>query len=234
MIFFDSQIIHALHNFSKNSPTFTEIMQLSANNDFLNGGLLATLLWFFWFHPANDLRKRREQIVITIYGTLLAIIVGRILTNIIPFRIRPVLNPAMVNFYPDKLAANGLTFETSMPSDHAVMFFALATGFFMISKKVGTLVYLYVTVVICFPRVYLGLHYPSDIEVGAIIGIIIMLLFTIPFINKILKDKTFLFHSKYPGIFYALFFLLTYQIGTMFDSCRELAHFILKVLLHLY
>ena len=142
MFFFDNQIINILHNFSEHSPEFTELMELCSSNYILNGGLLACLLWFFWFQPAKDLIKRREQIVIIIYGTFLAIIVGRILTNIIPFRMRPVLNPAMVNFYPDKLAASGLTFETSMPSDHAVMFFALATGFFLISKKVGTLVYL--------------------------------------------------------------------------------------------
>lgn len=234
MISLDYKIINLLHQFSKTSPAFTDLMQLFSNNDFLNGGLIVSLLWFFWFHNDDDQTHKREQIVIAIIGTLIAIIIGRLLTNILPFRLRPVLNPHLVQFYPNPLVANSMRLETSMPSDHAVMFYALATGIFYISKKIGILAFLYVSVVICFPRVYLGLHYGTDILVGAVIGIITPLLFTFPIINKEIKHNVFLFYSKFPGLFYLLFFLLTYQIGTMFDSSRELMHFLCSDILQLY
>jgi undecaprenyl-diphosphatase len=228
---FDQQIIHQLYPFNQHSPFFTSLMELWANNDFLNGGLLACFLWFFWVHPGANRAKKREKVIITVYGTFAAIVIGRILTNIFPFRMRPVLDATMANFYPDKSVATGMIFETSMPSDHAVMFFAMATGLFLLSKKLGFFAYLYSLFIICFPRVYLGLHYPSDIAVGAVIGVAIMGFFSMSSVNRRIINGTLEFHEKYPGYFYTLFFLVTYQIGTMFDSCRELLHFLSHTIL---
>lgn len=59
----------------------------------------------------------------------------------------------------------------SFPSGHALFFFALATAMYMHNKKAGVLLY---TLAVCMAlgRVATGLHYTSDVVIGACIGVI--------------------------------------------------------------
>ena len=58
----------------------------------------------------------------------------------------------------------------SFPSGHAAFFFALATGVFFYRKWWGILFYA-LALSIGFNRVASGLHWPSDIFAGAVVGI---------------------------------------------------------------
>lgn len=59
----------------------------------------------------------------------------------------------------------------SFPSGHASFFFGLSTYAFLQNRKIGLVLYA-VSVVICFARVAAGVHYPSDIAAGAVVGLI--------------------------------------------------------------
>jgi hypothetical protein len=56
---------------------------------------------------------------------------------------------------------------SSFPSDHACLFFALATGLCLISPVIGGLALLHASLIVSLPRIYLGLHYPTDVLAGA-------------------------------------------------------------------
>jgi undecaprenyl-diphosphatase len=58
----------------------------------------------------------------------------------------------------------------SFPSGHATSFFALALAVFFINKKWGWR-FLVATIVIGIARIFVGVHWPSDILGGAIIGL---------------------------------------------------------------
>ncbi len=58
----------------------------------------------------------------------------------------------------------------SFPSGHAAFFFAVAAGVFIYYKKWGILFYLF-ALAMGLSRVIAGIHWPSDILGGAIIGI---------------------------------------------------------------
>jgi undecaprenyl-diphosphatase len=60
---------------------------------------------------------------------------------------------------------------SSFPSGHAVFFFALAAGVYMVDKKLGRLLYILATLV-GIARIVAGVHWPSDIVAGALLGIL--------------------------------------------------------------
>jgi membrane-associated phospholipid phosphatase len=57
----------------------------------------------------------------------------------------------------------------SFPSGHALFFFALATVMYIHNKKAGTILYVGAALM-AFGRVAAGLHYTSDVVVGALLG----------------------------------------------------------------
>ncbi len=69
----------------------------------------------------------------------------------------------------DALTPLGCTGSFSFPSNHALNNFAAAVFFYKLFPKLKTIL-LVVATLIALSRVYLGLHYPSDIIGGAIIG----------------------------------------------------------------
>ncbi len=58
----------------------------------------------------------------------------------------------------------------SMPSGHAAFFFALALAIFFLNRRWGT-VFLAAAVLIALARVFVGVHWPTDVLAGAALGI---------------------------------------------------------------
>ena len=63
--------------------------------------------------------------------------------------------------YPDK---------ASFPSGHAAFYFAISTIIYLYNKKIGILFFI-ASFLICLSRVFIGIHWPSDILAGALVGI---------------------------------------------------------------
>jgi undecaprenyl-diphosphatase len=61
--------------------------------------------------------------------------------------------------------------EASFPSGHATFYFALSTIVYFYNKKAGILFYAG-SFLIVVSRVFVGIHWPSDILAGAILGIL--------------------------------------------------------------
>ncbi|MBU2579092.1 phosphatase PAP2 family protein [Patescibacteria group bacterium] len=59
---------------------------------------------------------------------------------------------------------------SSFPSGHAVCFFALSSLIYFYNKKIG-IIFLIFSFLMGLARVFCGVHWPSDILAGAVIGI---------------------------------------------------------------
>lgn len=229
MNIFDSSLINFLNSASQKSEFFDSLIDFITGSNLIKGGLIVSMLWFFWFQKGDKLIFRRERVIIALVSCLVAIAAARLLALVLPFRIRPYLNPEINFKMPFGNGPRNLEAWSSFPSDHAVLFFSLATGIYLISRKTGMLAYLFVILFICIPRVYMGYHYPTDVIAGAIIGILITLTVSINKIHRPINQKVNEFASAFPGIFYAVFFLLSYQIVTLFGDARSIAVYLFHV-----
>ncbi len=80
--------------------------------------------------------------------------------------------------------------EASFPSGHATFYFALATIVYFYNKKVGIWFFI-VSFFIAVARVFVGVHWPSDILAGALLGILMGYILNWLFRNhahKIIKE----------------------------------------------
>lgn len=102
-------------------------------------------------------------------------------------RIRPC------NELADVLTPLGCTGSYSFPSNHALNNFAAATFYYRLYPDLKWTLFITASLV-AISRVYLGLHYPSDILGGAILGIIFGYIFSILALWLDLKLTT---HNKY-------------------------------------
>jgi undecaprenyl-diphosphatase len=71
----------------------------------------------------------------------------------------------------------------SFPSGHAMFFGALAMSLFFVHKRMGYL-YFVVALIVGLARIAAGVHFPVDIFVSYILGIIIAYIFKLIFGKK--------------------------------------------------
>jgi hypothetical protein len=110
------------------------------------------------------------------------------------------------------------------------MAFALAMGFWMVSRPVGLLAFLHSALTICMPRMYYGLHHPSDLLGGALIGMLFVLVLTREAVSRPVMVRVLYYEQRHRGVFYLGFFLLLQQIVVMFNSLRSIISALLKLL----
>ena len=223
---FDNRIIQFTNQFVHKSVIFDEAIVFLSDCMVLKGGVMMTGIWWIWFKEKKTQRNSREHIISTLVGSFVAMFIVRILATKIPFRARPILNPEnhLISAYSfEKLDFN---FLSSFPSDHATLFFALSAGLFYSSRKLGIFALVYTSLFIAFPRIYLGLHYPTDILAGATIGVVSVVVFNSKHFKDNISSKLLDMSMRKEHYFYPLFFLLTYQIADMFNSTRNLLTFL--------
>ncbi|HYN54689.1 MAG TPA: phosphatase PAP2 family protein [Methylotenera sp.] len=109
---------------------------------------------------------------------------------------------------------------SSMPSDHAALAFAIAMGIFLMNRVWGSLALLHAAFIICLPRAYLSIHYPTDLIAGAALGVLAAWV-TMRLVNiKALADKLMPFEQSRPATFYSIFLLFSSQMMQMFNEVR--------------
>ena len=205
------------------------LIGLWTSSTLLKGGVLVALFYWAWFSFTADSRER-NILLITLISTPVIVLIARLLALNLPFRARPIHDENLNFTLPTGISENAQEGMTCFPSDHAVLYFSLAVGILLVSKRLGLVAILYTLIFIGLPRIYVGFHYPTDILGGFLIGGALILISIYLFANSIITTRINDWTEKQPGAFYALFFLTTFQIANLFNESRQIARLLFSSL----
>ncbi|SKA37896.1 undecaprenyl-diphosphatase [Enhydrobacter aerosaccus] len=192
-----------------------------ADATLIKGGLFLAFYWWLWFDRTMG---RRRDIVVALTAALAIAILSRALQVGLPFHQRPLHTPGLGLHVPLNVDPESLNTFSSFPSDHAMLFFALAVPIWARSRWLGAAAMVWTLLLICLPRVYLGYHFPSDVLAGAGLGILLMLVLCPLIAATRMPDRVLAFKAAHPAAFYALAFVVTLELAILFYDVR---HFVL-------
>ncbi len=156
---YDVKIFYFFNNLSGKWPIFDTATVFFA--DYFGYFVMAFFLAILFLAPFY-----RDKLKVFLTVAISVVLSRFVITEIIRFLYcRP--RPFMV------YTANQLVGEAncSFPSGHAAFFFAMAIAIYFYNKKWGTW-FFSAAALITLARVVAGVHYPSDILAGAVVGIL--------------------------------------------------------------
>ncbi len=154
-------ILHTLNNFLYHHDAVEDPLLFYIN---VSETLFVATLGFV-FLLANGERRRawRRTAVAAGLSAGLALAVGKVISELVD-RSRPfVVDPSGVHLF------SGHTADPGFPSDHATGAFAVAMAIWLRNRRWGT-VALIAAAVLSVGRVAIGVHFPSDVVAGAVLG----------------------------------------------------------------
>lgn len=119
-------------------------------------------LWFSG-NSTSEIRENRRRALYVLFAALLALGINQIISGVW-FRERPYVHKPVHRLLP-------ISPDPSFPSDHAAGSFSIASGV-AFGRPISGLLLMVMAVVVAISRVYVGLHYPSDVLGGMVIGML--------------------------------------------------------------
>lgn len=186
----DTSVYRAIHTFTGNSTWLHGFMAAYA----LWGGLvlLAGMLVGAWWSARRRTDGRSAVATSLLTGVATIVAVGLNAQVISPLigRVRPCNALAHMTTL---LPCNP---DYSMPSDHAIIGGAFAAGLWIIDRRLGIVATL-LSLLLAFSRVYVGVHYPSDVLVGLIAGALITSMIYLLFCRRTVRLVEWLSRSPW-------------------------------------
>lgn len=228
----DRSISEFVNQFSRQSPFFDKAMVLLSSNHLTKSALIASALWYFWFRADSEASQRRRTIFATLLVSVIAMFLARLMALTLPFSFRPIHDSDVRFVLPAGLEPEALHGWSSFPSDHAVLYFSLCTGVYLISRRWGIWLGIYTALFVAFPRLYLGLHFATDLVVGMVFGVVCTRILVPRWSNSTRTASVVDRADRHPEFFYPVFALVLFQISEMFESVRMILGAAFARLLH--
>ncbi|MBV9159390.1 MAG: phosphatase PAP2 family protein [Candidatus Kaiserbacteria bacterium] len=150
---------------------FQALFSLSGRSPILDNGIIFLAVYLPYFigfatllYLAVTLPWRRliQASIATLLSVVLSrFILGESIRYLLP-RIRPYTALNLHSLFPE--------LSHSFPSGHALTLFAIGGSAYFYNKRLG-IVFCGLSVLVVLARVAAGVHYPSDVTIGALIGL---------------------------------------------------------------
>ena len=234
---FEMVIFEAINGYAGISWILDGLMRMLANNNLVKNGLFIASFWVLWVKATPDQTRRRADLCFIMFIAVpLSLIINQAISFIFPFRPRPIYWIDIGFRQPTiDLSKYQIAFDnsTSFPSDHAAMFFALTTGFWFISRRLAVLMALW-SIVCSVARIFVGLHFPADIFIGAAVAIAVTAAVHREVLLHYLAKGVNHLQARIPALFHTSVGLFVFQIGNLFWELRHLSGAALKAVQQLF
>lgn len=199
----DLALFEAANRLSGASFTLDALMAAALESPLLKGGPIAACFLYAWWRGGNEeaVARRRGILVVTLL-TLFVMAPALKLAETGAVSPRPLVRAQTIVLVEDgrltplpaipfRPPQTGLAGElardaregtiaenewTSFPSDHAALFVALGAGIALAAPAAGAVALGWTVLGVLLPRVVTGLHWPSDMAAGGIIGLAVLAL----------------------------------------------------------
>jgi undecaprenyl-diphosphatase len=151
----DYAVFHAVNGFAGRNSILDAVMIASAKYLPIAFAVALLALWLSW-----RARNQRGALLAGV-SALVALGLGQLIGKALP-RPRPYLSHTVNQLIPPSL-------DTSFPSDHAILGFAVAVMVWRYNRRAGAALLVLATVM-AIARVFVGAHYPADVLGGAALG----------------------------------------------------------------
>ena len=219
----DIQLLLAVNGFVGLWPDFDRFVRYLSGASILKMLPLVVAYCAIWAAARADDHSKEEiraRLLLVLVGCLVSLVVARGLALSLPYQPRPMHNEQLGLQLVRSASRRLLDGWSSFPSDHAAFSMAMAAGLAIIHRAVGAWALCHAIVMICLPRLYMSLHYPSDLLVGGGIGAAVALALQRSVFMVALSRKALAFGNSHPALFYGTLFFSLYQVAEMFDSLR--------------
>lgn len=228
---FDAGIVTYANRLGNRWLWLNPVVRVFTDHNLLKDGPLVFLLWIAFFPRTGstaEILEKRRKIAAVVTLALFGVFLARILAMVFPFRERPLRTVALHFQSPHILNPSVLYGWSSFPSDHAVLLVTLATGLLFVSRPLGIIGLVYTFAVNIFLRIYLGLHWPTDLIAGTVIGVGLANIVAVTAYRDFVWRWVMRCWRCSPGICAAFVFVLSYEIIDMFEGPLTLAKALLK------
>ncbi|MEX0616348.1 MAG: phosphatase PAP2 family protein [Candidatus Woykebacteria bacterium] len=158
----DRDLFIFINSFVGKSSSFDALAKPLVNEYFVPTvlSLIIFSMWFYWDKKDKDVKQK--GVLISVLGVVVGSLLLVTIINMLFQRPRPFedLDVNLLFYKPT---------DPSFPANSAVVAFALSTAVFLVDKKAGVAALL-LSAFYGFLRVYVGVHFPSDVIAGALIG----------------------------------------------------------------
>ena len=173
----DLQILKTLNGFIADKGFWYHIINAVGNNPLIRGAPILGCLAIVALSRPSSLNK--SKIILGFIGTFTALIISVYCQSHLHIHLRPIFDKAVSISPLFDLPQNIWgTRIYSLPSDTATAFFGISSIIYIQNKKLGLFCFFCNIFAIGICRVALGLHYPSDILTGIILGVTLVFTFT--------------------------------------------------------
>ena len=159
---FDKTIIEFAHNLHVNYKIFDFFFFSITNLGEALPLMIITIILIF-------IKRTRFCGINMAISLFIAVVIGAVILKPLIARERPFTDPIYYEYWIE--AGKHLETSFSCPSSHTTASFAALFPIFLYFNKKYSFIALLIALIIGFSRVYLMVHYPSDVVFGAFIGI---------------------------------------------------------------
>jgi len=227
---FDSSLISFL-NYPAGRSWVLDNAVRAVSSTHLTVEVLLMAYWWVWFHQGSEASKNRtrETVVASLIAVFVAVSLSMLLAPAFPSYGRPIHADALPRL-PFGVSPETTHIHAAFPSHHALVAFVLVTGLLIVSRPIGFAAAIYAIALVGVPPVYIGLHYPTDILGGALLGTAVAGVLNMSPVRNLVGGRAVAFATHQPAVFYGLAFMVTLQLATLFDDAVPFAHMLVEML----